>query len=145
MNLVHTLQAADAILGNMVTQAKTHQNLQVVIHIATGCSDILGPVKPIKMFESFKSFEGLYHYLGSVVNVNEDPKVHFKYIQLATSTDKIYEAERICHESSHYNPKQVRSFLKKAKLVDKLPLIIVCDRFHFVLYLYQDGYIHLGV
>lgn len=34
------------------------QNLQVVIQIATKYSDILGPVKLIEMFESFKSFEG---------------------------------------------------------------------------------------
>lgn len=34
------------------------QNLQAVIQIATKYSDILGPVKLIEMFESFKSFEG---------------------------------------------------------------------------------------
>jgi clathrin heavy chain len=36
------------------------QNLQVVVQIATKYSDILGPVKLIEMFESFKSFEGMY-------------------------------------------------------------------------------------
>lgn len=34
------------------------QNLQVAVQIATKYSDILGPVKLIEMFESFKSFEG---------------------------------------------------------------------------------------
>ena len=34
------------------------QNLQAAIQIATKYSDILGPVKLIEMFESFKSFEG---------------------------------------------------------------------------------------
>ena len=34
------------------------QNLQVVVQIATKYSDILGAVKLIEMFESFKSFEG---------------------------------------------------------------------------------------
>ena len=34
------------------------QNLQVVIRIATKYSDILGPVKLMEMFESFKTFEG---------------------------------------------------------------------------------------
>jgi len=33
-------------------------NLQVIIQIATKYLDILGPVKLIKMFESFKTFEG---------------------------------------------------------------------------------------
>lgn len=36
------------------------QNLQVVIQIATKYSDILGPVRLIEMFESFKTFEGEY-------------------------------------------------------------------------------------
>ena len=77
---------------------------------------------------------GLCYYLGSVVNLSEDPEAHFKYIQAPTRTGQIREVERICRESN---------FLKKAKLFDQLPLIIVCDRFDFVhdlvLYLYQNG------
>jgi clathrin heavy chain len=86
---------------------------------------------------------GLYYYLGSVVNLSQDPEVHFKYIQAATRTGQIREVERICRESNHYNPEKVKNFLKEAKLSDQLPLIIVCDRFDFVhdlvLYLYQNG------
>ncbi|KAI0343145.1 clathrin heavy chain 1 [Trametopsis cervina] len=119
------------------------QNLQVAVQIATKYSDILGPVKLIEMFESFKSFEGLYYYLGSVVNLSQDPEVHFKYIQAATRTGQIREVERICRESNFYNPDKVKNFLKEAKLSDQLPLIIVCDRFDFVhdlvLYLYQNN------
>ncbi|KAH6916189.1 clathrin heavy chain 1 [Coprinopsis sp. MPI-PUGE-AT-0042] len=119
------------------------QNLQVVIQIAIKYSEILGPIKLIEMFESFKSFEGLYYYLGSIVNLSQDPEVHFKYIQAATRTGQIREVERICRESNHYNPEKVKNFLKEAKLQDQLPLIIVCDRFDFVhdlvLYLYQNG------
>lgn len=119
------------------------KNLQVVIQIATKYSDILGPIKLIEMFEQFKSFEGLYYYLGSIVNISEDPEVHFKYIQAATRTGQIREVERICRESNFYNPEKVKNFLKEAKLQDQLPLIIVCDRFDFVhdlvLYLYQNG------
>ena len=36
------------------------QNLQVVVQIATKYSDILGPMSLIEMFESFKTFEGMY-------------------------------------------------------------------------------------
>ena len=136
------------------------QNLQIVIQIATKYSDVLGPVKLIEMFESFKSFEGglnndsreflevdsfpgLYYYLGSIVNLSQDSEVHFKYIQAATRTNQIREVERICRESNHYNPEKVKNFLKEAKLQDQIPLIIVCDRFDFVhdlvLYLYQNG------
>jgi clathrin heavy chain len=78
-----------------------------------------------------------------VVNLSQDPEVHFKYIQAATRTGQIREVERLCRESNYYNPEKVKNFLKEAKLADQLPLIIVCDRFDFVhdlvLYLYQNG------
>jgi clathrin heavy chain len=47
------------------------QNLQIVVQIATKYSDILGPIKLVEMFESFKSFEGLcllYIYLSLYIN-----------------------------------------------------------------------------
>ncbi|KAF8208061.1 armadillo-type protein [Mycena galopus ATCC 62051] len=103
-----------------------------VIQIATKYSDILQPVKLIEMFESFKSFEGPPLLLPRLlVNVNEDPQVHFKYIQAATRTSQIPEVERICREINHYNPEKVKNFLKEAKLADQLLLIILCDRFDF--------------
>lgn len=118
------------------------QNLQVVIQTATKYSDLLGPVRLIELFESFKTFEGLYFYLGSIVNLSEDPDVHFKYIQAATKCGQIAEVERICRDSNFYNPEKVKNFLKEAKLTEQLPLIVVCDRYNFihelVLYLYQN-------
>ena len=67
------------------------------------------------MFESFKTFEGLYYFLGSVVNLSEDSEVHFKYIQAATRTGQIREVERIVRESNYYNPEKVKNFLKEVK------------------------------
>ncbi|KAJ9113109.1 hypothetical protein QFC20_001997 [Naganishia adeliensis] len=137
-----TVEQSLACLHEML-KVNMRQNIQVVVQIATKYSDLLGPVKIIEMFESFKSFEGLYYYLGSVVNLSQDPEVHFKYIQAATRTGQIREVERICRESNYYNPEKVKNFLKEAKLSDQLPLIIVCDRFDFVhdlvLYLYQNS------
>ena len=46
-------------------------------------------------------------------------------------TGQIREAERICRESGFYHPEKAKNFLKKAKLFDQLPLVIVCDRFGF--------------
>ncbi len=45
------------------------QNLQVVVQIATKYSDVLGPVKLIEMFESFKSFEGEFFFCHHSVSV----------------------------------------------------------------------------
>ncbi|KAG0039653.1 hypothetical protein BGZ82_007237 [Podila clonocystis] len=119
------------------------QNLQIVVQVATKYSDQLGAAKLIELFESYKTFEGLYHYLGAVVNLSQDSEVIYKYIEAACKTGQIKEVERICRESNFYNPEKVKNFLKDAKLTDQLPLIIVCDRFDFVhdlvLYLYQNN------
>lgn len=118
------------------------QNLQAVVQIATKYSDILGSVKLIDLFEKYKTFEGLFYYLGSIVNLSEEPDVIFKYIEAATKIGQMNEVERICRDSNHYNPEKVKNFLKEARLQQLLPLIIVCDRFNFVhdlvLYLYQN-------
>ncbi|OAJ39008.1 hypothetical protein, variant [Batrachochytrium dendrobatidis JEL423] len=119
------------------------QNLQIVVKIATKYTDQLGSSQLINLFETNKTFEGLYYYLGAIVNFSQDAEVHFKYIQAACRTGQLKEVERICRESSCYDPEKVKNFLKEAKLQDQLPLIIVCDRFNFVhdliLFLYQNS------
>ena len=116
-----TTEQSMACLYEML-RVNIRQNLQAVIQIATKYSDILGPVKLIEMFESYKSFEGLYYYLGSIVNLSQDPEVHFKYIQAAMRTGQIREVERICRESNYFNPEKVKNFLKEVKLQDPFRL-----------------------
>jgi clathrin heavy chain len=124
-------------------QANIRQNLQVCVQIATKYHEQLTTQALIDIFESFKSYEGLFYFLGSIVNFSQDPDVHFKYIQAACKTGQIKEVERICRESNCFDPERVKNFLKEAKLTDQLPLIIVCDRFDFVhdlvLYLYRSS------
>eukprot|EP01119_Soliformovum_irregulare_P023468 TRINITY_DN818_c0_g1_i1.p1 TRINITY_DN818_c0_g1~~TRINITY_DN818_c0_g1_i1.p1 ORF type:complete len:1708 (+),score=626.33 TRINITY_DN818_c0_g1_i1:60-5183(+) len=108
------------------------QNLQVVVNICTRYSEQLGAEKIVEMFETFKSAEGLFYYLGSIINTSEDPVVHSKYIEAAATCGNTKEVERICRESNFYDPVKIRDFLKNAKLADQLSLIIVCDRFDFV-------------
>jgi len=124
-------------------QANIRQNLQVCVQIAIKYHEQLTTQALIDIFESFKSYEGLFYFLGSIVNFSQESDVHFKYIQAACKTGQIKEVERICRESSCFDPERVKNFLKEAKLSDQLPLIIVCDRFNFVhdlvLYLYRNS------
>jgi len=108
------------------------QNLRVVVQVASKYSVQLTPTKVIEVFETFKTAEGLFFYLGAIINFSEDPVVHNKYIEAAAKTGQIKEVERICKESNHYDPEKIRDLLKEAKLPDQLPLIIVCDRFGYV-------------
>uniref|UniRef100_H2ZKR2 Clathrin heavy chain n=1 Tax=Ciona savignyi TaxID=51511 RepID=H2ZKR2_CIOSA len=141
VNYFGSLSVEDS-LEAMLT-ANIRQNLQISVQVATKYHEQLTTEKLIEVFESFKSFEGLFYFLGSIVNFSQDADVHFKYIQAACKTGQIKEVERICRESNCYDADKVKNFLKEAKLTDQLPLIIVCDRFDFVhdlvLYLYRNN------
>lgn len=127
---------------NEMLKANIRQNLHAVYQIATKYSELLGPHRLIDLFEKYRTAEGLYYYLGSIVNLSEDPEVVFKYIEAATAMKQTTEVERICRDNNFYNPEKVKNFLKEARMTEQLPLIIVCDRFNFihdlVLYLYQN-------
>lgn len=119
------------------------QNLNLVVQVATKYSDPLGPESLIKLFEDFKSFEGLFYYLGAIVNFSQLPVVHKKYIESAARMQQFKEVERVCRDSTVYDPEDVKKFLMEAKLPDPRPLIHVCDRFDFVdeltAYLYSNN------
>lgn len=127
---------------NEMLRVNIRQNLQSVVRIAQKYSDLLGPTNIIDLLEKYRTAEGLYFYLGAIVNLSEDKDVHFKYIEAATKVGQLNEVERICRESNFYDPEKVKNFLKESQLTEQLPLIIVCDRFNFihdlVLYLYKN-------
>ena len=137
------------------------QNLQAVINVAKKYSDLFQPSRIIELLEKYRTAEGLYFFLGAIVNITEDKDVTFKYIEAATKMGQLQEVERICRESSKlhcftipttqysltsseaaFDPEKVKNFLKEQRLTEQLPLIIVCDRFNFVhdlvLYLYKN-------
>jgi len=119
------------------------QNVQVVVQVAIKYHAQVGAMKLVEMFESFGSNEGTFWFLGAILAQSEDPDIHFKYIQAASRVSNIQEVERVCKESSFYNPIEVKDFLKEAKLPDPRPLIYVCDLHNFVAelteYLYKNS------
>ena len=115
----------------------------MVVRIASKYSDPLGPESLIKIFEDFKCFEGLFNYLGNVVYASQLPLVHKKYIEAAVKMGQFKEVERVCRDSTVYDPIEVKQFLMDAKLPDPRPLIHVCDRYDFIdemtMYLYSNS------
>uniref|UniRef100_A0A7S3Q7D3 Clathrin heavy chain n=1 Tax=Chaetoceros debilis TaxID=122233 RepID=A0A7S3Q7D3_9STRA len=119
-----------SLLKDMLSRGPA--NVQVCVEVAKKYNEELGAKELVKVFEENKAFEGLYYYLGAIVNFSEDAVVHFKYIQSSCMLGQFKEAERVCRDSNIYNPEEVKEYLKNAKLADPRPLIHVCDRFDFV-------------
>ncbi|CAH2050914.1 unnamed protein product [Thlaspi arvense] len=78
--------------------------LSTIRFVAKEYSEQLGVDACIKLFEQFKSNEVLYFLLGSHLSSNEDPQIHFRYIEVATKTGQIKEVERVTRESNIYDP-----------------------------------------
>lgn len=119
------------------------QNLHVVVQVSIKYHEQIGAIKIVEMFESFGSNEGVFYFLGAILSTSTDPAVHFKYIQGASRCGNMQEVERVCRESTHYDPVTVKDFLKDAKLPDPRPLIYVCDLHNYVgeltEYLYKNS------
>lgn len=98
LSLEQSMDCLDAMLRTNI-----RQNLGAVVQIATKYSDLLGPTRLIDLFEKYQTFEGLFYYLGSIVNVSDDQDVNFKYIQAAVSMGQFSEVERICRDSSKFH------------------------------------------
>jgi clathrin heavy chain len=92
------------------------QNLQICVQIATKYSEVMTPQALMALFEEYKSMEGLFYYLGSIVNFSNDENVHYKYIVACTKVGMMRndykELERITRESTYYPAEKVKDFLK---------------------------------
>jgi len=118
-------------------------NMQIVTQVAAKYNEQIGAQPLVELFENFKCFEGLFYYLGQIVNFSQDPIVHFKYIEAAAKCQQFKEVERVCRDSTVYEAEPVKNFLMEAKLPDPRPLIHVCDRHDFIeemtVYLYNNS------
>jgi clathrin heavy chain len=123
---------AENVLDCLNELLKNPANEALVVKVATQYSEQLGPEELIKVFENAKMVNGLFYYLGAVVNSSDNKAVHYKYIVAAAGLKQLKEVERVCRDSTVYDPAAVRDFLLDAKLPDPRPLIHVCDRFGFV-------------
>ncbi len=119
-----------SLLKDMMSRGP--QNMQVCVEVAKKYHEELGSEQLVEVFEQFRATEGLFYYLGAIVNFSEDPFVHFKYIQASCMLGQFKEAERVCRDSNVYNAEEVKEYLKGARLPDPRPLIHVCDRHNFV-------------
>lgn len=133
VNYLSTLEAPDelALLYHLM-KLNARQNFNVVVQAATKGVEKIGADKLIQLFDSFKSYAGLFYFLGSIVDYSEDPEVHFKYIEASVRTEQWAEVERVTRKSDFYDPKRTKEFLKEMKLADLTPLINVCDKYDYI-------------
>jgi clathrin heavy chain len=114
-------------------------NLRIVVEMAKKHVEFFRAESLIELFDEFESHEGLFHFLGAIVNESQEPEVHYKYIEAAATLgmqrrDRTFfaEVERVCRDSDYYPAEKVKAFLISIKLPEPRPLIHVCDKNGYV-------------
>jgi clathrin heavy chain len=117
---------------------------QLVAQVASKYTEHMTSEALIKLFEEEKCYDGLYFYLGQIVNFSKEASVHNMYIEAATKVGDMNEVERIVSQSKFFDPERIRDHLMEASLTEQQqgPLITVCDRFGFVEELTRFFYEH---
>lgn len=109
------------------------QNLQLCVQVTAANYQKLDLQTCLKIFEGVGSFDGIYYFLGSIINNTNDKDIYYKYIEAAAKCNQMKEVERVIREKTDcYDPVKVKDFLKEIKLPDPKPLIFLCDIHGFV-------------
>jgi len=59
------------------------------------------------------SFDGLFYFLGGILQSTSDKEVHYKYIEAAVKVNQLKEVERVVRDKKDcYDPIRVKDFLK---------------------------------
>lgn len=144
-NYVTKLQAdwILVLIGDLLRHNR--QNLQLTVQITAANYQKLDLQNCLKVFEGVGSFDGIYYFLGSILNNTNDKDIYFKYIESAAKCNQMKEVERVIREKTDcYDPVKVKDFLKEIKLADPKPLIFLCDIHGYVdeltKYLYKNNF-----
>lgn len=119
----------DDCLACMAEMLKyNRQNIQTVVSVAVKNLSTLGAGNIVKMFESVGSFDGIFFFLGTVINSTTDKEVHHKYIEAAAKCGQFRAIEEIVkNKRDCYDPVKVKDMLLEMKLTDPKPIIFLCD------------------
>ena len=80
------------------------------------------------MLESVGSFDGIFFFLGTVINSTNDKEVHHKYIEAAAKCGQLRSIEEVIKSKRDcYDPIKVKDILLELKLTDPKPIIFLCD------------------
>jgi clathrin heavy chain len=124
-------QFAIECLRELLTANPT-QNVQIVVQIAGTYWNEFGIDTLIALFHETNSSQGIYFFLAQVVNTCEDPDIHFRYVEAAAKLGNFQEVERMCSDSQFIPAERVRDYLMQQDLADRIPLIVLCNRFGFI-------------
>lgn len=145
-------QPAETLIDIFGDMLRTNKGmLEMVTRMCTEFHAKLGVERCIKLLEDnaggsgagSAAADGLYQFLGSIAAFSSDPTVHYKCIQGAVERENWDECERIIRQVQHYDPVEVKEYLKGVHLADPRPLIYLCDIHGYVAelteYLYRNN------
>ena len=119
-----------SVLGELL---KYNRNTKMAVEVAQQVFQKVGVKDLVEVFESVGAFDGIFFFLGPLLDKTKDAKVYHKYIEACVKVGQLQEAEKVIQNCvGFYEPDQVLELLLNSKLADPKCLIILCDKNNYI-------------
>jgi len=103
-------------------------NLALVSQVASTNFQKLGVAPVVEIFKTVGAFDGIYMFLGQLLQNTQDHEIYFRYIEAALKCNAFADVERVIKEAPNcYDAEKVKELLISQKLHNPKPLIYLCD------------------
>lgn len=112
---------------------KYQRNTKLAVEIAKEVYSKVGVKELVEVFEGTGSNDGLFFFLGPLLDQTKDKKVYHKYIEACVKCNQMQEVEKVILNCvGYYDPERVLELFLSVKMIDPKPLIILCDKNGFI-------------
>ena len=125
--------AAEHICSVLTEFLKYNRNIKLAIEVAHAVYQKVGVKELVDVFESVNAYDGIFFFLGPLLDKSKDAKIYHKYIEACVKCGNLGEAEKVIQNCvGAYDPEKVLDLLISAKLSDPKCLIVLCDKNNYI-------------
>lgn len=142
--LINSLQA-EHIPSVLTDFLKYNRNVKLAIEVAHATYKKAGVKELVDVFETVNAWDGVFFFLGPLLENSKDSKIYHKYIEACVKCGNLAEAEKVIQNCTGlYDPEKVLELLLSSKLSDPKCLVVLCDKNNYIKemtrYLWENGF-----
>jgi clathrin heavy chain len=136
---------AEHIPAVLIDFLKYNRNVKLAIDVAHAVHNKVGIKELVDVFEAVNAWDGVFFFLGPLLEKSRDSKIYHKYIEACVKCGNLAEAEKVIQNcGGSYDPEKVLELLLASKLSDPKCLVVLCDKNNYIKemtkYLWENGF-----
>lgn len=132
-NYLCTGLAAEHIPSVLTEFLKYNRNIKLAIEVAHAVYQKVGVKELTDVFESINAYDGVFFFLGPLLDKTQDSKMYHKYLEACVKCNNLAEAEKVIQNcSGKFDPEKVLELLLQSKLSDPKCLVVLCDKNNYM-------------